>query len=168
MNEEHGLPEEEQPSKSAIKREMLALQQLGERLVGLKPQLWEQFDFGPAMRDALEESRRIKSHNAMRRHVRRLGKLLQQENSELVEQLFARMDHEQLRDTQHFHRLERWRDRLLDEGDRVLGELLDECPNADRQQLRQLVRQARKERSEQKPPTMQRKLFRYLRELDWI
>ena len=166
-NDDDLQPEVELVSKSEMKREMLALQRLGERLVKLKPQQWEPLGFSPVMLDALHESRRIKSHNAMRRHVRRLGKLLQHEQTELVEQLFARMDNEQLQDTAHFHRLERWRERLLDEGDQVIGELLDECPNLDRQQLRQLIRAARKERDAQRPPALQRKLFKYLRGLEW-
>jgi len=167
MKQLAGAQDEELISKSELKREMLALQSLGERLVKLKPALWAQFNFSPVMLAALEESRRIKSHNAMRRHLRRLGKLLQTEDAELVAKLFSRMDNEQLQDTGHFHRLERWRDRLVGEGDKILGELLDVCPNADRQQLRQLIRSAQKELREHRAPAAQRKLFRYLRELDW-
>ena len=156
----------EVPSKSEIKREMLALQALGERLVGLGPKRWEAFRFGPAMLEALQESRRISSHNAMRRHYRRLGKLLRQEDTALVQQLLQRMDDEQLQDSRHFQRLERWRERLLTEGDGALQALLEACPEADRQHLRQLIRGGRREREQGRPPALQRKLFRYLRELD--
>ena len=172
MNDEsieadHDGAEQAPVSKSEIKREMLALQALGERLIKLKPALWEGLGLGPEMLDALRESRRIKSHNALRRHVRRLGKLLQHEETAQVERLFARMDREQLQDKAHFHRLERWRERLLEGGDKVLGELMDACPKVDRQHLRQLVRGAQKERSEERPPVMQRKLFKYLRGLEF-
>ena len=158
--------EPEGPSKSEIKRELLVLQKLGERLVGLSPKRWGEFRFGPVMLEALQESRRINSHNAMRRHYRRLGKLLREEDSERVCRLFQRMDNEQLQDTQHFHRLEQWRERLLAQGDDALQALLQVCPDADRQRLRQMVRSARKEREQEQPPAAQRKLFKYLRELD--
>ncbi len=132
--------EEELVSKSQLKREMHALEKLGERLIGLKTQQWEQLNFSRTMIDALEESRRIKSHNAMRRHIRRLAKLLKNEDAEQVEQLFSRMDDDHLQDTHHFHRLERWRERLLQGDDEVLNELLSLCPDADRQHMRQLIR----------------------------
>ena len=67
---------------------------------------------------------------------------------------------------QAFHHLERWRDRLIEEGDAALGDALAEWPGLDRQQLRQLVREARRERDQSKPRGAGRKLFRYLRSLD--
>jgi ribosome-associated protein len=63
------------------------------------------------------------------------------------------------------HRVEAWRDRLLDEGDTALAELLDLHPEADRQGLRQLVRNTLEERKRNKPPRAFRELFRQLREL---
>ena len=159
-------PEDGRVSKSERKREMHALQDLAERLADLKPGQWEQFEFSESMRAALEESRRVKGQNAMRRHVRRLGKLLQHEDAEQVRVLFQRIDNEHLADTERFHRLERWRDRLLEEDGEALQELLDVCPNADKQQLRQLIRSAKQEQEHAKPPVNQRKLFRFLRELD--
>jgi ribosome-associated protein len=166
MNEEQEIPEQEEVSKSEIKRELQALQALGERLAGLKPALWAQFGFSPTMLEALEESRRIQSHIALRRHIRRLGKLLWHEDKDQVQQLFERMDNAQLEENRRFHRLEQWRERLLEGGDPVLKELLDRCPEADSQHLRQLIRQGRKELELQKPPAASRKLFKYLRELD--
>ncbi len=157
--------EEELVSKSQLKREMHALEKLGERLIGLKTQQWEQLNFSRTMIDALEESRRIKSHNAMRRHIRRLAKLLKNEDAEQVEQLFSRMDDDHLQDTHHFHRLERWRERLLQGDDEVLNELLSLCPDADRQHMRQLIRAGKKELAEERTPAAQRKLFTYLKSL---
>ncbi|WP_428634646.1 ribosome biogenesis factor YjgA [Sedimenticola sp.] len=158
--------EEAVVSRSEIKRHMLALQALGERLVGLKPAQWEAFGFSEGMLDALQESLRIKSHNAMRRHIRRLGKLLSKEDTEKVELLFKRMDDRAMQDTQRFHRIEHWRDRLIDGDDKTLSDLLDICPNIDVQHVRQLIRSSKKERELAKPPAAQRKLFKYLRELE--
>jgi len=166
MNEIDDLQEEgfEGPSKSQIKREMLALQELGERLMGMRPEQWGQFPLGPRLRDALEESRRIRGHGALRRHVRRLGKLISEEDPEAIREVLARLDSAHEGETRRLHLLERWRDRLLAEGDEALAELVVECPEADRQQIRQLIRDARKESDQGKPPAAARKLFRYLRE----
>jgi ribosome-associated protein len=165
--ESYEFDEEEQTvSRSEIKRQMLALQTLGERLVGLKPAQWEAFGFSEVMLDALRESQRIKSHNAMRRHIRRLGKLLSQEDTEKVELLFKRTDDRAMQDTQRFHRIEQWRDRLIEGDDKTLSDLLDICPNVDVQHVRQLIRAGKKERELAKSPAAQRKLFKYLRELE--
>lgn len=158
--------DQEQVSKSQVKRELLALQQLGERLIGLSPKEWEQFELGPDMLEALEESRRIKGHNAMRRHVRRVGKLLREEDGEFVHAIIRRIDRQHLDQTRHFHLAEQWRDRLLAEGDDALEGLLAICPTADRQRLRQLIRSAGKAQEGEQPPAARRKLFRYLRELE--
>ena len=117
------------------------------------------------MLEALEESARIKGNNAQRRHIRRLGKLLREEESERVAAMFADIDNLQREENDRFHRIEQWRDRLIRDGDAAIDELLTSCPEADRQRLRQLVRAGKREQAEGKPPAAQRKLFRYLREL---
>ena len=161
-------PDETLTSKSERKREMQALQALAERLIHSNPQQWQQFDFSTAMLEALDETRRVKGHSAMRRHTRRLAKLLKHEDAQQVEALFERVDRQQHAETERFHRAERWRDRLLEAGDKALEELLDVCPNADRQQLRQLIRGAKQERERNKSPASQRKLFRYIKSLELI
>ena len=65
---------------------------------------------------------------------------------------------------QQFHRLEQWRDQLIADGDQALDELLNESPKLDRQHLRQLIRQAHKETSQNKSPAASRKIFKYLQE----
>ncbi len=157
------LPEKQGLSKSAVKREMLALQQLGQRLMELGPRTWEQVELSTTVRDTLEESRRLKGNTALRRHVRRLGKLLREEDAEQVKALFDRIDNSHTQDMDRFHRLERWRDRLIREGDTALEEMLTVCPEADRQWLRQMIRAARKELEGGKAPAASRKLFKYIR-----
>lgn len=152
-------------SKSQIKRELAALQQLGARLVKLNPEQWWQLELGEPLLDALNESKRIKGHSAMRRHMRRLGKLLRNENADRVEMLSAQLGAKNLQESHRLHRLERWRERLISESDQALEDLLQQCPSADRQHLRQLIRACRRESEQEKPPAAQRKLFRYLREL---
>jgi ribosome-associated protein len=157
--------EPEGVSKSQLKREMLELQLVGERLIKMSTAQLADFPLTPDLLDALEESHRIKGHGAMRRHVRRVGKLLRHADSDAIRQLLERLDNSALLEKQRFHQLERWRDRLLEEGDGALTELLELYPEADRQQLRQLIRAAQKEQQQTAPPAAARKLFRYLREL---
>lgn len=167
MKEEEYLADEtEEPSKSQLKRELLELQKLGERMLEMTPAQRAPFPLSPEMQAALAEGDRIKSHNARRRHVRRLGKLLRDEDLEAIRQQLERIDQRHLHEQRRFHALEQWRDRLLAEGDAALEELLAHAPNLDRQLIRQLQRTAQKEAQQEKPPTAARKLFRYLRELD--
>ena len=158
--------EDAAPSRSELKRQMHALQTMGQRLISLKEAQWVALGFSDTLLEALRESKRIKSQNALRRHVRRLGKLLSLEDTARVEQLFQHADTQALKERQRFHRLEQWRDRLVKGDDVTLSNLLDICPKADRQRLRQLIRNSKKELEMQKPPAAQRKLFKYLRELD--
>jgi ribosome-associated protein len=161
-----GPDQSEVPSKSQLKREALALQALGARLLDLPPARLQRMSISDRLRAALDESRKAKGHSARRRQLRWLGKILRGENSDHLAALMAQADAKQQSDNQRFHALERWRDRLLAEGDGALPELLERYPAADRQLLRSLIRSAGKEQGSGKPPASARKLFKYLRQLD--
>ncbi|MEJ2405432.1 MAG: ribosome biogenesis factor YjgA [Candidatus Thiodiazotropha sp.] len=156
---------EEGPSKSEKKREMQALQKLGERLTGLSEGYLSRMVLSEDMKLALAEAKRIKSHNALRRHYRRLGKLLQHENLASIQQVVDELDGEHQSSVSRFHVLERWRERLMDGDSETFGEYLDAYPSADRQQLRQLIQAAQRERDRDAPPAAYRKLFKYLRQV---
>ncbi len=164
--QEIGPDQPQAPSKSQLKREALALQALGARLLDLPPARLERMRISDRLRSALDESRKVKAHSARRRQLRWLGKVLSSEDSDQLANLVAQSDAKQQADNQRFHALERWRDRLLAEGDDALSELLERYPDADRQQLRALLRSAGKEQAAGKPPAAARKLFKYLRQLD--
>ncbi len=153
------------PSKSEIKREMLALQKLGERLTLLSGKELDRMPLSPVLLDGLEEAKRIKSHIARRRHMRRLGKLLRHEDLDAIEQVIDEIDNRHQAGVARFHNLERWRDQLIAGDSGVFGEFLAEYPAADRQRLRQLIQAVKKEREREKPPAAFRKLFKYLREV---
>lgn len=158
----------EEPSKSQIKREMLALQQLGERLSSLSPGVLARMPLSNPLQEALEEGGRIKSLNALRRHYRRLGKLLRNEDLEAINRVIGEIDNRHQADVNRFHALERWRERLLDEQNEAFGEFMQAYPDADRQRLRRLLQDARRERERGGPPSSYRKLFKYLREVAGI
>ncbi|MET0067977.1 MAG: ribosome biogenesis factor YjgA [Candidatus Thiodiazotropha sp.] len=156
---------DEGPSKSERKREMQALQKLGERLTGLSEGYLSRMVLSEEMKLALAEAKRIKSLNALRRHYRRLGKLLRNEDLASIQLVVDEVDGEHQSSVSRFHVLERWRERLLEGDSEVFGEYLEAYPNADRQQLRQLIQAAQKERDKDAPPAAYRKLFKYLRQV---
>ena len=141
------------------------MQKLGERLTREPPAVLARMPLSGELRAALDEAKRIKSLNALRRHYRRLGKLLRSEELAAIQQVIDDIDHGHQVDVARFHALERWRDRLLEGDSEGFGAFLAEYPNADRQHLRQLIQAALREREREQPPTAYRKLFKYLREL---
>ena len=152
------------PSKSQLKREMHALQQLGETLIAMTPAERSRFPLSDDLLRAIDETARIRSHEGRRRHMQYVGKLMRKEDLDAIRAQFDAIENErELRD-HAFHRLEKWRDRLIEEGDAAVDLFLDDYPAADRQTLRQLVRNAQREREQSKPPISARKLFKHLRE----
>ena len=156
--------QEERPSKSQLKREMHALQALGETLIAMKPAERARFPLSDDMLRAIEETSRIRSHEGRRRHMQYVGKLIRKEDLTAIQGVFDAIEQEKEQRDHAFHRLEKWRDRLVDEGDDAVDLFMADYPTADRQALRQLVRNARKEREQGKPPTSSRKLFKHLRD----
>lgn len=154
---------DEGPSRSQTKREYQALQDLAERLLALPRADLARLEFSEATWAAIDETARIRDHRALRRHYKRLGKLLSREDTEPALALLAErtgLSHEA---AARHHRLEHWRERLIAEGDEAFTELLDEFPDLDRQQLRSLIRAAQRDREKGRPDAP-RRLFRYLRE----
>jgi ribosome-associated protein len=113
----------------------------------------------------MEESPRHTKHIARKRHNQYLGKLLRGHDVEAIQSVLDNFDSASREYNNRFHQLERWRERLLDEGDDALQELMLEYPDIDSQHLRGLIRQAQHERAREKPPLAARKLFKYLREM---
>lgn len=138
-NDEH-----ERISKSERKRQMLALQQLGEKLVNLSPDLLAKIPLDDILRDALIAARTITSHEAKRRQLQYIGKLMRDIDPTPIETVIALLESKSNLSKAKFHQMERWRDILIAESDDTLQKFLEQYPKADRQQLRQLVRNAKK------------------------
>lgn len=154
-------------SKSELKRDMDELKSIGSRLMELKPALLDKLPLNARLRAALDESRRINSHNAIKRHLGFIGKLLADQDIEPVMALLNQLDSSSDEYNCRFHQLERWRDQLIHDDDNhaALTLYLEQYPEADHQHIRQLVRNAQKEAAQDKPPAAARKLFKYLREI---
>jgi len=155
---------EETKSKSQVKREMLALQDLGAVLVELTPEQQAKIPLSDTLRDTVVEARKIKSNIAKKRHMQFLGKLLRSADTEAIEEALSIIQNESHRAVKQHHAIEQWRDDLLANKKEDFERFVDLFPHTDRQQLRQLIRSALKEKSQQKPPAHSRKLFRFLRD----
>lgn len=149
-------------SKSQRKRDMLALQDLGAELVRLPPASLDGLDLPEALSNALADCRRITAHEARRRQMQYIGRLMRDIDAAPIAERLAALRGESDAARAEFHALERWRTRLLDSDEALAGWLL-EYPDSDVQRLRQLVRNARKEAGEARPPRAGRELFRLLR-----
>lgn len=161
------------PSKSQEKRDAISVQELGEKLLELKPAERDRLPLTQELIDALEEATRIKSPEARRRHAQFIGKLMRRAEHEEIEQAL----HE-LKNPARRQRLQDWIEQAEVAGDKeqshLLGVLLEWYPHADRQHLRNLLRNLRQKRVEGEPTPAQlqvwrqerRKLSAYLNELE--
>ena len=153
-------------SKTQVKRELQALQDLGERLTTLKPELLTKLPLSDALRKALDDAPKHKAHIARKRHIQYIGKLMRTADVEAITTLIDQLDASTRQYNERFHALERWRELLLTGSDEVLNNFVGQYPDADTQHLRQLLRQAQHEAAQSKPPAAARKMFKYIRELD--
>jgi ribosome-associated protein len=151
-------------SKTKRKQAMHALQDLGETLVKLNAQQLSRLSLPEPLIEAVVEARRLKKHEAIRRQMQYIGRLMRQIDAEPIQAQLDAWRGEHNQETAHHHQLERWRDRLLTEDDAVT-EFADAYPGTDVQQLRNLIRNARKESELKKPPKSTRMLFRMIREI---
>ena len=150
-------------SKTKRKQEMTALQSLGARLVDLPESQIAELPMEEGLREAVLEAKRITSHEAKRRQMQYVGRLMREiDPAPLRERLEAMTGHSAQAAAQH-RRLEGWRQRLLAD-DEALTAFAAEHPGADLQALRTLIRNTRKEQKEAKPPRSYRELFRLIKE----
>ncbi len=156
----------EEKSKSQIKREMHALVDLGRKLTTLKKDQLALLPLTDMLRKALEDAPKHKSNIANKRHMQYVGKLLRDQDIDFIQSFLEQIDSSSREYNERFHALEQWRDKLVTEGDDALTELLNQYPTADRQHLRQLIRLAQQEATQEKSPAAARKIFKYIRELD--
>ena len=155
----------EEVSKSQRKRDMHALQALGQQLVELPKEQFEKITLEENLYDAIVDARNIRQHGARKRQLQYIGKIMRNIDAGPIQEQLNTIEGHSSQATQALHYIERWRDRLLEEGDHALEELVKQYQQADRQYLRQLLRNAQKEMLANKAPKSARALFRYLREL---
>lgn len=153
----------EPPSKSSRKREMLALQDLGEQLVALSPERLKKVPLPETLYEAIRAAQGFKME-ARRRQLQYIGKLMRKIDPEPIQAQLDIFAGNSAAEVAKMHRLERLREQLL-EDEQIIGTIADTWPGADLQYLRTLRRNALKEREAARPPKSFREIFRVLREL---
>jgi len=136
----------DRPSKSQIKREMLALVDLGKELVDLSPERLKQLPLAERLYEAIRQAQKTTSREGLRRQIHFVGKLMRDAPAEEIRAQLETWKNGSREQTQAMHRLESLRDRLLKD-DQALTDLLAKFPGADAQRLRTLIREGRKEAS---------------------
>lgn len=156
------------PSRSQQRREALEVLELARQLSLLTPQQLSKLPIPDRLMPHIDETRRITSHVAHKRQLQYLAKQMRREDDDALEGIRDALDANGQAgrvEAALLHRAEAWRERLIADGDAALAEFLAEYPQADRQHLRQLARNAHEEKLKNKPPHAYRELFRELREL---
>jgi ribosome-associated protein len=159
---DHG---DERPSKTALKKQAHEQQVLGEALAALSDARLAAVDMPEALRDALHEYQRTRSHEGRRRQRQLIGKLMRQADLVPLQEAVAQAQLGQAHDALALHRAEHWRVELVAD-DEALTRWLAEHPATDAQQLRTLIRNARKEAAlppEQRHGRAWRELFQFLK-----
>lgn len=155
------------PSRKQQRRDALDVLVLAQALGELSPTQLGKLPVPEHVLPHLAELRRMSAHGARKRQHAYIAKQLRKEDDETLDAIRDAMDaggEAARQETALLHRAEHWRERLLDDGDTALAEFVDAHPDADRQQLRQLVRNALEERAKNKPPRAFRELFRVVRD----
>jgi ribosome-associated protein len=149
------------PSRSQLKRDSQELRDMGAQLVQMPNAHLDKITMDNTLLAAIKEARRLKSNDARRRQIQYIGKLMRNMDLTEIRHSVEKLNHQSQTFRQHFAMLEQWRDRLIDEGNDTIEEFLTAFPNADRQQIRNLSRQAGREKNS----SAKSKLFKYLKEI---
>jgi ribosome-associated protein len=155
----------ERPSKTQLKKEMHELQELGEALVGLPEDRVVDLPISDTLRDAVAEYKRTRSFEGKRRQMQYIGKLMRKNDVEPIREAVAAMRLGRAKDALALHEAERWRVELL-ASDNALTRWTAEHPASDLQQLRSLIRAARKDAAaapEQRSGRAYRELFQFIK-----
>jgi ribosome-associated protein len=144
---------------------MLELQSLGAALVALPESQLGRIALDARLLQAVLEAKRIKSHEAKRRQLQYIGRLMREVDPEPIRAQLAAAEGTSAQATAAHRRLEAWRERLLAD-DAALTSFASEHPGADVQEIRALIRNARKEQKEGKPPRAYRELFKVLKTIE--
>jgi len=152
-------------SKTQRKKNCDKILELGEKMIHLNQEELAQIDMDDELRGAIEEAQRIKSHGALKRQKHYIAKVMRGLEDETLAAQVERILHKHDIYNADFKRMEKWRDTIIEDGDQGINKFIEQYPHADRHHLRQLVRNAAKEKKNNKPPAAYRQIFKYIREL---
>ena len=164
MSKKIEVIEEDEISKSQIKREAEALKIIGRDLVALSKKQLAQIPMSELLIHGISVAHKISGkHEALRRQIQYIGKVLRNEDIDAIRTAIDKLNNKHQQLTHASQRLEKLRDDVIEQGDTKINELLEKHPALDRQKLRQLVRQANKEKKAEKPAKASKDLFAYLK-----
>ncbi len=155
--------EEEWVSKTQKKKEMHALQEMGTELTKLTADTLKKLPIPEDLLQALLDHKKITSNSAIKRQIQYIGRIMRDVDPEPIQAFLSRMKGDDAAHNAAMQRIEIWRDRLLND-DNTLTELLTEIPDMPAGEIRTLIRNARKEKEQNKPPKAFRALFKLLRQ----
>lgn len=153
-----------EPSKTQRKKDMHALQAIGEQLVKLDLKKLAELNLSEILVDAIALARPMQKHGARRRQLQYIGRLMREVDALPIQQKLDSWQQTSKHQTARLHQLEHWRDRLLND-EHALTEFAKQHPHADLQRLRRLIRNTQKEKAAEKPPKNFRLLFQELQAL---
>jgi ribosome-associated protein len=156
----------DRPSKTQLKKASHDLQELGEAVVALPEDRLVGLPIDDSLRDAIAEYKRTRSHEGKRRQMQYIGKLMRRTDPEPLREAVAAMALGRAKDSLALHEAERWRSELIASDD-ALTRWTAEHPESDLQQLRSLIRAARKDAAavpEQRSGKAYRELFKFIRQ----
>ncbi len=154
--------QQDEKSRSQVKREFRELKDLGIQLAGLSKGQLRAIPLSEGTRDALLAGKGM-TRTALQRQYRHLSSLLVEEDVAAIRAALSGELQPHAEEIAALHEAEDWRDKLLSADEGRLTAFVERYPECDRTHLRQLVRNAKKERDLDKPPKSARQLFRYLR-----
>lgn len=156
------MTDETRPSRSQRKRDVEALQKLGEQLLALRTSDLKTIPLSDKLREAISHAKSIDSRGALRRQKQYIGKIMRDEDGPAIAAAVERLQQPSRQDTARLHRAEKWRERLLDPSDATaLNEFVDGHPGIDREALLGLV-EAAKSATEAESTRAKRALFRFV------
>lgn len=153
------------PNKSQLKRDISELADLCEEITQLAPAQIAKLGLPENIEDAILSAAKMPLKGARKRQLKFINGLMRKIDVDPIQLQLDKLNAKSAHAARELHQLERWRERFLSDEKQVLNEFLLQYPKADVQHIRQLVRNAKKEASLQKPPKSSRLLFRYLRTL---
>lgn len=166
MNKEiESFDEQEEVSKSQIKREAEALKEIGRQLVALNNKQLAQIPASEQLIEGIKVAHKIAGkHEALRRQLQYIGKVLRTEDMQQIQAKLDILTNNKGKRTQAINGLELLCEQMIEQGDSKINSVLDNYPQLERQKLRQLVRQANKEKKQEKPAKAAKELLNYLKE----
>jgi len=155
---------ESKPSKSARKREQLALQELGEQLIALSEAELASLSLDDRLHQVIRDAGQIKSHGALRRQKQLIGKLMRDVDADPIRTVLTKLRADDMRDKLLFAKAERWRDRIINNGTAALEEFEADYGNQDIE-LRPLLAGLEVAFSEKAEKTARRRIFRHIHQI---